>query len=65
MAKTIQQLKAEIKDLSGRLYYCSNTGEGRKVRKEIETTIRVRQQELDVRIANCAGCVSDTCENCN
>ena len=31
--KTIQQLKAENIDLGSRLYYCSNTGEGRKMRK--------------------------------
>jgi len=35
----------EIKDLSARLYYCSNSGEGRKMRKWIEQRIRELERE--------------------
>jgi hypothetical protein len=34
------KLETEIRDLSSRLYYCSNSGEGRKMRKWIEKRIR-------------------------
>jgi hypothetical protein len=44
--KTTAQLKAEIKDLGERLYYCSNSGEGRKMRREIEKAIRQKEQEI-------------------
>jgi len=45
--KTIAQLEAEIKDLSSRLYYCSNTGEGRKMRRWIESAIRAKEKQID------------------
>jgi len=44
--QTIAQLSAEIRDFSERLYYCSNTGEGRKMRKEIEKAIRQKEFQL-------------------
>ncbi|MEW6214112.1 MAG: hypothetical protein AB1478_02740 [Nitrospirota bacterium] len=39
-------------DYTQRLYYCSNTGEGKKIRKEIEKKIReiekkINQKELE------------------
>jgi len=44
---SVTQLKNEIQDLSRRLYYCSDTGEGRKIRKVIEKAIRQKEQELE------------------
>jgi len=44
---TIAQLKTDIKDLSDRLYYCSNTGEGRKMRREIKKAIHQKEQQLE------------------
>jgi len=35
-----RDLALEREDLGKRLYYCSNTGEGRKVRRELKTRIR-------------------------
>jgi hypothetical protein len=34
------ELANERKDLGGRLYYCSNSGEGKKIRKELEKRIK-------------------------
>lgn len=42
----VSSLKAEIRDLSSRLYYCSNSGEGRKMRKWIEQRIRALEKVL-------------------
>jgi hypothetical protein len=36
----------EIRDLGGRLYYCSSSGEGRKMRRWIERRIRELEKEL-------------------
>lgn len=38
--KTDLELKTLARDYGSRLYYCSDTGEGRKIRKEIERTIK-------------------------
>lgn len=43
---TTIQLKADIITLGERLSLCSNSGEGRKVRKEIETLIKKKEKEL-------------------
>ena len=34
------KLAQERRDLGERLYYCSNSGEGRKIRKELEKRIK-------------------------
>lgn len=41
--KSLRELIEEQRDLVARLYYCSNSGEGKKVRKELERRIK----ELD------------------
>lgn len=40
------KLAVEARDLSSRLYYCSNSGEGRKVRSELEKRIRAIERKL-------------------
>lgn len=45
--KIIAQKRAERTDLSGRLYYCSNTADGRKTRKELEHMILKLDLEID------------------
>jgi hypothetical protein len=40
------KLSRELEDLGSRLYYCSNSGEGRKVRRELEKSIRAIEREL-------------------
>jgi hypothetical protein len=41
------RIRAEIKDLGSRLYYCSDSGEGRKMRKWIEARIHGLERVLD------------------
>jgi hypothetical protein len=41
------KIAAEIRDLGSRLYYCSNSGEGRKMRRWIERRIRELERKLD------------------
>jgi len=43
------ELKKNISDLSSRLHYCSDTGEGHKVRKELESRIQEMEKELQKR----------------
>ncbi len=38
--------REEIRDLGSRLYYCSDSGEGRKMRKWIEARIKALEREL-------------------
>ena len=40
------RIRNEIRDLGGRLYYCSDSGEGRKMRKWIEARIRNLERVL-------------------
>jgi hypothetical protein len=47
--KTENEIAKEIEDLGGRLYYCSDTGEGRKMRREIENKIRQLERERERR----------------
>jgi len=44
--KTRQELANDIADLGSRLFYCSDSVEGRKVRKEIERCIRELKKRL-------------------
>ncbi len=39
--------REEIRDLGGRLYYCSSSGEGRKMRKMIEKRIKALEGLLE------------------
>jgi len=39
--------REEIRDLGNRLYYCSNSGEGRKMRKYIEKRIKILERLLE------------------
>lgn len=43
---TIGQLKEQNRDLGSRLALCSNSGEGRKVRREIEKAIKKNNQQI-------------------
>jgi hypothetical protein len=49
---SVGELKKNISDLSGRLHYCSDTAEGRKVRKELESRITEMETELKGRDKN-------------
>jgi hypothetical protein len=42
----VARIKSEIKDLGSRLYYCSESGEGRKMRRWIEARIRSLERVL-------------------
>lgn len=46
MVKSIAQLKEENRDLGGCLALCSNSGEGHKVRREIENIIKKNNQQI-------------------
>lgn len=46
MIPTIQDLQEQNRDLGSRLALCSNSGEGRKVRKEIEALIKKNNQQI-------------------
>lgn len=50
--KSESELRSEARDLSGRLYYCSDSGEGRRMRRWLEAEIRVRENELRRRGLN-------------
>ena len=43
---TISDLKEQNRDLGGRLALCSNSGEGRKVRREIENQIKKNNLQI-------------------
>ena len=45
-AAMVAQLKVDITDLSNRLYYCSNNGEGRKMRKWLKNAIRIKERQI-------------------
>ena len=51
MAKSTTQLRNENYDLGKRLALCSNSGEGRKVRREIENLIKKNTLEI-IRLEN-------------
>lgn len=51
MKKSLKQLRCEVIDLGSRLSLCSNTGEGRKVRHEIEKIIVKNEAEILVQEA--------------
>ena len=42
----ITALTAENSDLSSRLYYCSNSGEGRAIRKVLENKIKSNEKSI-------------------
>jgi len=46
--KTPMTKREEVADLSNRLYYCSDTGEGRKMRRELEQRIRKLEREIEI-----------------
>jgi transcription elongation GreA/GreB family factor len=43
-----EKIAAEIQDLGSRLYYCSDSGEGRKMRRWIERRIRELERQIEV-----------------
>ncbi len=45
--KTSEELRLEQIDLGRRLYYCSDSGEGRKVRGEIEKRLKEIDHEIE------------------
>ena len=45
---TMKQIKLEeIRDLTSRLYYCSNSKEGNKMRRWIERKIKKLEREIE------------------
>lgn len=42
------EFKERISDLGSRLYYCSNSGEGRKMRRWIEKEIKRLEAEIEI-----------------
>jgi len=41
-----QTIREQIRDLGNRLYYCSDSPDGRKTRKEIERKIKQLEREV-------------------
>lgn len=46
LEQEISKLEAEITDLGSRLYYCSNSPDGKKTRREIASMIKKRERRI-------------------